>query len=76
VPQESVVEITLDDQNQTLAPINEITPPVREKTLEEFVMENWYMEASAEPGEPNHPLDPGSSAGSSIAGKNKLGAPS
>ena len=46
---ESVEDITLDDQNQALAPVNELIPPAKEKTLEEIVMEHWYMEASAEP---------------------------
>jgi len=56
-PEEPVEEITIDEQNQTLAPIHEIIPPPRKKTLEEIVMEQWYMEASAEPDEPaqGHP---------------------
>ena len=49
VPQESVEEITLDEHNQSLAPINELIPPEKEKSLEEIVMEQFRMMAGADP---------------------------
>ena len=55
--EESVVEVTLDDHNQALAPIKEILPEKAKQTLEELVMEQWYMTASAEP-EPHQTVNP------------------
>jgi hypothetical protein len=46
-PEAPVEEIVIDDQNRALAPIHEILPSEREKTLEEFVMEHWYKEEPA-----------------------------
>jgi hypothetical protein len=64
-PAEPVEEVTIDDQNRTLAPIHELIPPEKEKSLGEIVMEQFRMLASAEPDAPGAP----SSTGSLTAGQ-------
>ena len=54
-PQESVVEITLDDQNQTLAPINELIPAPNSRSMVEDFMESWNMQASSNPASEDVP---------------------